>query len=222
MYADLGYCSECLSKISLWLRWCSSNFKNRKATLLPSDNPTFGVSPKKTQLYRKFTQLQSCSGVTWTTRHMGARKKLKQLGLLGCGGFGAVELVQHVTWVQSLSFLGVFLQSLHVWESNFCQCGWHILNCRVALLAIVCHLFLIWFYVLIRSILQSPGFSLGQVDSGDTYALKALSASTWRLESQLATVYCKEQGSIRVIPQVPHKSTHKWVQRFFDHMPQKS
>ena len=34
----------------------------------------------------------------------GARKKLKQLGLLGCGGFGAVELVQHVTWVQSFSW----------------------------------------------------------------------------------------------------------------------
>ena len=26
------------------------------------------------------------------------RKHLKQLGLLGCGGFGAVELVEHAAW----------------------------------------------------------------------------------------------------------------------------
>ena len=35
------------------------------------------------------------AGITAPFPKLG-RKKLKQLGLLGCGGFGAVELVQHV------------------------------------------------------------------------------------------------------------------------------
>ena len=80
--------------------------------------------PKKSQLYCKFTQLQSCSGGTWTTHHMGRKEEVEAAGLVGlwwlrCRGIGAACDLGPKLQLEG-SFLGVFFQSLHVRESNFC------------------------------------------------------------------------------------------------------